>query len=202
VVLDRKLRDHGVSHLDLVVATHAHADHVAGLTRVVGGWMVGELWAAFPPHRTDESEALLAAASEAGVPVREPAVGEVYRLGALDLEVLGPRRRYKSPNDQSIVLLVRGPAGSMLLTGDVEAVAQAELAGVAADVLKVPHHGGGTSDPGWLASTGARLAVIPVGPNDFGHPVPWVIETLEGAGAEVMRTDRDGDVVVDLLSSP
>ncbi|MFO7298864.1 MAG: ComEC/Rec2 family competence protein [Actinomycetes bacterium] len=202
VVLDRKLRDHGVSHLDLVVATHAHADHVAGLTRVVGGWMVGELWAAFPPHRTDESEALLAAASEAGVPVREPAVGEVYRLGALDLEVLGPRRRYKSPNDQSIVLLVRGPAGSMLLTGDVEAVAQAELAGVAADVLKVPHHGGGTSDPGWLASTGARLAVIPVGPNGFGHPVPWVIETLEGAGAEVMRTDRDGDVVVDLLSSP
>jgi competence protein ComEC len=65
-------------------------------------------------------------------------------------------------------------------------------------VLKVPHHGGGTSEQAWLERVGADLAVISVGPNDFGHPVPWVIHTLESSGAEVIRTDESGDVAVPL----
>jgi competence protein ComEC len=65
-------------------------------------------------------------------------------------------------------------------------------------VLKVPHQGAATSDPEWLAAVGADLAVISVGPNDFGHPADWVIETLIGSGATLKRTDQDGDVVVGL----
>jgi competence protein ComEC len=62
----------------------------------------------------------------------------------------------------------------------------------------VPHHGAGTSDPDWLASTGAEEAVVSVGTNDFGHPVQWVIDVLEVSGAVVRRTDLEGTVVVDL----
>ncbi len=87
----------------------------------------------------------------------------------------------------------------MLLSGDIETHAQADLSHLRADVLKVPHQGAGTSDESWLAAVGADLAVISVGPNEFGHPVDWVVDVLEKQG-EVSRTDTHGDVVVDLAS--
>ena len=86
----------------------------------------------------------------------------------------------------------------MLLAGDIETVAQGELGHLRADVLKVPHQGAATSDPEWLLSVGADFAVISVGPNQFGHPSDWVIDELDGSGAEVVRTDESGDVVVPL----
>ena len=85
----------------------------------------------------------------------------------------------------------------MLLSGDIEVFAQSELS-VEADVLKVPHQGAATSDSEWLRQVGADLAVISVGPNSFGHPADWVIDTLRDSGAEVLRTDQHGDVVVEL----
>lgn len=87
-----------------------------------------------------------------------------------------------------------------MLTGDIEVHAQGDLAGVEADVLKVPHQGGATSDLEWLAQVGAEQAVISVGPNDFGHPAPEVVDALAQAGAKMTRTDEVGDVVIDLGS--
>ena len=80
----------------------------------------------------------------------------------------------------------------------MEAIAQADLGPLPADVLKVPHQGAATSDLHWLAASAAGVAVISVGPNDFGHPAPEVIAALEAAGAQVRRTDLEGDVVVAL----
>jgi competence protein ComEC len=89
----------------------------------------------------------------------------------------------------------------MLLSGDIETHAQADLDWLRADVLKVPHQGAGTSDGEWLASVESEVAVISVGSNDFGHPVDWVVELL-GEHGEVLRTDEDGDVVIDLTIGP
>lgn len=197
-LLVERLREFGVRHLDLVVMTHGDADHAGGLEALPGRIGIGEIWERSAPHQTASGDRFLAGAIGLRIPVLQPAVGTRVELGAVDIEVLGPERRYASPNDQSIVLLVTGPSRTMLLSGDIEVVAQGELAGLEVDVLKVPHHGGGTSDPDWLASTGAELAVISVGINDFGHPVPWVIDVLETSGAVVRRTDVDGTVVIDL----
>ncbi len=84
----------------------------------------------------------------------------------------------------------------LLLSGDVEETAQQELGPIRADVLKVAHHGAATSDVEWLVDADASLAVISVGPNDFGHPSPEVVAALEASGARVARTDLDGDIVV------
>jgi competence protein ComEC len=197
-LLVERLREFGVRHIDLVVMTHGDADHAGGLEALPGRIGIGEIWERSAPHQTPAGDRFLAGAIGLGIPVRQPTVGVRADLGTVQIEVLGPGRRYASANDQSVVLLVTGPSRTMLLSGDIEVVAQAELDGLDVDVLKVPHHGGGTSDPGWLASTGAELAVISVGANDFGHPVPWVIEVLESSGAVVQRTDVDGTVVVDL----
>ncbi len=197
-VLVDHLRDLGVAHLDVVVLTHVHADHAAGLSGLVGHLSIGEVWFSGAPHRTGDADRFLELVSDAGVPVAAPVPGLGLSFGVLEVEVLGPERRYASPNDQSIVLKIQGPGRSMLLSGDIETFAQADLDGVTADVLKVPHQGAGTSDPEWLTSVGAQLAVISVGPNQFGHPVRWVVAALEGSGAEVVRTDQAGNVVVDL----
>jgi len=100
-----------------------------------------------------------------------------------------------------VVLLAEVAGVRLLLTGDVEPVGQAALArafpGLRVDVLKVPHHGSRYQDHDWLASLGARYAVVSVGAdNDYGHPAAETLDALTGQGTEVLRTDRDGDVVV------
>lgn len=196
-VLTDKLRQYGVRSLELMILTHVHADHATGLIGAVGRVAVGEAWIDIEPHATSSSRQLVQALQARGVPIQAPEPGTRKRLGGIELVVEGPLRRYASPNDQSIVITVRGPQRTMLLAGDIETHAQADLGHLRADVLKVPHQGAGTSDAGWLVSVGSELAVISVGPNDFGHPVDWVINTLE-EGNEVLRTDEEGDVVVDL----
>ena len=200
-VLAERLTHYGVDSIDLVIVSHVHADHVTGLAELVGTIPIGELWADPDPHMTPAFDDLRQAAGVAGLAVTNPQAGDTRRLGVLSLEVEGPMRRYASPNDQSIVVTVHGSARTMLLSGDIETYAQADLSELHADVLKVPHQGAATSDPAWLESVGAKLAVISVGPNDYGHPADWVIETLSRSGAEVRRTDVDGDVIVDLTAS-
>ncbi|MEX1037377.1 MAG: ComEC/Rec2 family competence protein [Acidimicrobiia bacterium] len=197
-LLVERLREFGVRHLDLVVMTHGDADHAGGLEALPGRIGIGEVWERTEPHATPVGDRFLSAAARFGIPVVQPPIGTTVQFGVVEIRVLGPVRRYESPNDQSIVLMVTGANKSMLLSGDIEVVAQSELAGLKTDVLKVPHHGGGTSDPEWLASTGAELAVISVGANDFGHPVPWVVRVLQESGAAVRRTDLEGTVVVHL----
>jgi competence protein ComEC len=125
-------------------------------------------------------------------------VGAIARVGSFVIEVLGPLRRYESPNDGSLVLLVKAAGASVLFSGDIEAVAQAELGPLRADVLKVPHQGAATSTLGWLEASAPVIAVISVGPNTFGHPSDEVIATLETGGAEVRRTDEEGTIVIRL----
>ena len=199
VVVD-KLRRYGVRSLDLMVLTHVHADHATGLTGVMDAFPVQEAWMSLEPHSTSASEAVVAGLGERRIPIVDPEVGTRFTLGTLTLIVEAPLRRYASPNDQSLVVTVAGPGRTMLLSGDIETHAQADLAHLEADVLKVPHQGAATSDADWLTDVGSSVAVISVGPNQFGHPVEWVIDALDDTN-EVVRTDEDGDVIVDLTAA-
>ena len=193
-VLRRALLDRGVQRIDLLVVTHSHADHLSGLEEITRWAAVGRLW-----HSGQEGEAfdaLLEEMTAAGVPAEVPAVGWTAQVGAFRLDVLGPVRRYESLNDGSLVLRVTAGGATLLLPGDVEAAAQADLGPLPADVLKVPHQGAATSDLEWLAASAGGVAVITVGPNDFGHPASEVVAALEAAGAMVHRTDQEGDVVI------
>ena len=109
------------------------------------------------------------------------------------------------PNNSSVVLQVTvttrdGPV-RLLLTGDIEPPAQAAILAahpdLAADVLKVPHHGSAHQDPDLFAAVHPRVAVISVGKgNTYGHPAPRTIALASGAGARVFRTDEEGQVVL------
>jgi competence protein ComEC len=198
VVMMGKLRRYGVTSIELVVLTHVHADHAAGLVEVVKRIHVGEVWAVPGTQSTPASIEFFASTGARAIDVVAPAPGLVRPVGNLTLRVEAPVRRYENPNDQSIVITVHGPKKTILLTGDIEGYAQSDLSGLHSDVLKVPHHGSDTSDPNWLSAVGAEVAVISVGDNDFGHPADEVIDILQSSGARVLRTDEDGDVTIEL----
>ncbi len=193
-LLLEKLRRYRVARLDLVVNTHPHHDHTEGLVAVLDSMPVGQMWRA--GFTDEEGDELSTAAADAGVGVSTPGVGTFVSVGGIRLEVLGPVRRYASPNDQSVVMVATVNDVSIALVGDIETHAQADLGPVPADVLKVPHQGAATSDLGWIRESAGALAVISVGPNSFGHPSREVIEALGDAGAVVVRTDQVGDVVI------
>lgn len=207
-LVDRCLDRLDVEAVPLVVLTHFHADHVDGLSGVYDGRTVGEVDTSPLPEPADRAAAVWQ--STRGE-LRIAGYGEARRVGQVTLQVLGPlpdahhegaaADEGSGPNNASVVLLVEVRGVRTLLTGDVEPEAQRLLArslpGLAVDVLKIPHHGSRFQDLDFLTGLGARVAIASAGEgNDYGHPAPETLDALAATGAEVLRTDRDGDVVV------
>lgn len=199
----------GIAALALVVISHLHADHMGGLTAALEGRSVGAV--AVGPVRQPvwAFEQVRQVAAGHGVPVLELRAGQRLSWPALVLDVLGP----KSPSDgvdpedgtdinnTSLVMRAGTRGGAVLLTGDVELLAQASLltagADLRADVLKLPHHGSRYTSPAFLAAVRPRLVLVSVGAdNRYGHPNAELLDTLRGGGALVRRTDESGDIAV------
>jgi len=195
-VLRDKLRMRNITHLDIVIVSHGDDDHLGGLIGLPGRLEIGELWVPDQPQASGAFDSFVAAAGGAGIPVRAVRAPSRARWGDIAVVVLGPRRRYAAANDGSVVVLLHAGGRSMLLAGDIEAVAQRDIDPVPIDVLLVPHHGSATSDLEWLQAIAPRLAVVSVGPNRYGHPSPVVLATLRKSGAEVLTTRGEGDIVV------
>jgi len=203
-----KLYAEGVHRLDLVVATHPHADHVAGLPAVLARFPVGLVLDPGCPGDSPAYAAFLEALAASGDPVGHPRSGARLRIGDVDIQVLGPEHcahgTDSDPNNESLVLRASVGGETVLFPGDAEVAEQTEILRderplLAATVLKVVHHGGNTSLGGFVAAVGASVAVVSVGPNRYGHPVPAVLAALARDGMRVFRTDRSGDVTVSFL---
>jgi competence protein ComEC len=201
-VLRSHLRERGIRRIDLLVISHRHADHSAGLVGITRTVPVALVW--HPPQLGESSplDLVVEEAVASGASAEVPSVGDRVGVGEFEITVLGPLRRYASPNDGSIVLLVEARGRRVLMTGDIEAIAQAELGPIPADVMKVPHQGAATSSLEWLDASRPAVAVISVGPNTFGHPSQDVIGVLGDGGAIVRRTDLDGTITIQLDAAP
>jgi competence protein ComEC len=200
----------GVDTVAVVVLSHFHDDHVAGLPGVLRERPPDVILVSPLEDPAHAAEQVVAAARSARVPVRVPSFGEVRRVGRLTWQLVGPRERFaaghrtsegSAANNASLTMLVETEGVRILLTGDMEPEAQTAmrraLPSLRVDVLKVPHHGSGYQDPVFLTGLGARLAVVSVGKgNGYGHPATEVLTLLEDSGALVRRTDESGDVAV------
>ncbi|MEU0071657.1 ComEC/Rec2 family competence protein [Streptomyces sp. NPDC006332] len=207
-LVDRCLRALGITRVPLVVLTHFHADHVAGLSGVLRGRSVGAIATTGYEEPVDQAEFVRRAAADRHIPVTPALAGERLRTGQLSWEVLWPPLRPapepEGPNDASVTLLVRSAGLRFLLLGDLEPPAQrallrspASVALAGVDVLKVAHHGSAYQDPDLIRRVAPRLALISCGAdNPYGHPAPGTVEALRAGGATVLRTDQDGAVAV------
>jgi competence protein ComEC len=225
--LVRFLAARGIDHVDVAIVSHPHPDHYLGLFALAGRVPVGELWSADEsardtlPHEAEGFAAAQAALAAHGTRIVHPPLGVTRSADDAALIVLapaadlgdgrGPRAiatadPVKSVNDTSLVVAVEYAGRRILFTGDLEAEGEADLiargTAIAADVVKVPHHGSPTSSsPALVAATRPRAAVISCGvANRFGFPSPSVVARWRAAGAAVLETDRRGAITVEVGS--
>jgi competence protein ComEC len=194
--------------IDLLVLSHPHQDHVAGLVEILDRFRVDAVLEAGIAFENPSYERLLADATAAAIPVVHARAGAEVALDAgTNLRILYPDEADASAalpdgdiNNGSVVLEIRHGAFRALLTGDAEAPVEAALVARGAlepvDVLKVGHHGSHSSSTSeFLDAVRPRVAVISAGiDNEYGHPAPETLAAL--AGVPVFRTDLDGDVEI------
>jgi competence protein ComEC len=199
-VLER-LAEAGVRRLDMLVLTHAQADHegagIAVVRRLRPGLIVngGAGWASEVQRR------LPAEAAAVDARVIAVARGDVLRMGALEAKVLWPPQALaEAPpqgdaNNRALVMHVRSGAFDLLLTADAETDVTGALPLPKVDALKVAHHGSADAGlPAFLSRTRPAVAAIEVGRgNSYGHPTPSTLAALRSVPT-VRRTDRDGTV--------
>ncbi|MFF0432191.1 ComEC/Rec2 family competence protein [Streptomyces sp. NPDC004327] len=212
-LVDRCLRELGVRRIPLLVLTHFHADHVAGLPGVLRGRAVGAIQTTGLEDPPAQAAFVRRTARAAGVPVVRAVAGERRRLGPLEWRVLWPRadpgaagvdaEGESAANDASVTLFVTAAGGvTLLLLGDLEPTSQQGLLRAVpvlppVDVLKVAHHGSAHQDPGLIRAVRPRLALVSAGrDNPYGHPSPRTVTALRAGGARVLSTDRDGAIAV------
>jgi competence protein ComEC len=196
----RRLAEAGVDRLDLLVLTHAEADHEGMALPVIAAHrprMVLDGGAGWP---TAVQRGLPDALARAGGRAVAAHAGQVLRLGPLKLHVLWPPmptagwRPDGNPNDRAVVTHVQDGAFDLLLPADAETNVTAGLDLPRVEALKVAHHGSVDEGlPAMLERTSPRVAAIEVGRNSYGHPAPSTLDALRVV-PELVRTDRDGTV--------
>lgn len=194
------LKQSGISHLDIVVASHAHADHIGGIPGALN-YATADLILC-PVKSYTESSAFAdfeKYANKNGNGITIPIVGSSYSLGGADIEILGVNSA-SGVNDSSIIMKVTYGQVSFLFTGDAESAAEWEVVSSGVDlsstVLKVAHHGSGTSTTtAFLKKVKPSFAVISVSiESTYGFPVDTVLKKLQDYGAAIYRTDQHGDI--------
>ena len=200
--LARRLRDHAVEGIDLLVLSHGHADHTAGLDDVIGGIPIARALLPRPPGGSASLERIAGRLEAAGTDVSWCTTPVELRGAGWSLRILpssppAGEGGNQSENDSALVVLA-GLAGHMVLVpGDAEGDVLGGLGLPPCAVVELPHHGSrGGIDAGELRRLAPRLAVVSVGPNTYGHPTPEMLTLLSAAGVPWARTDEHGDIAV------
>lgn len=195
------LKKLSLDHLQYIVCTHAHEDHVGGLA---GALNYATVDVAFSPVTSYDSRAFgnfVNYLDKQGVSITIPKAGDSFSLGSATVSIVGPINSSDDPNNTSIVLRIVYGDTSFLFTGDAEREEEQDIlnAGYTLDstVLKVGHHGSETSTSYvFLREIMPEYAVISVGTgNSYGHPTDAVLSRLRDADVKVYRTDLQGDVI-------
>ena len=210
LLMSKCLKRLSIREIPLLVLTHFHADHVTGLSTVLKGRSVSQVWIS---HETEPSYEYQHVIKElAGIPIHVVSQGERFRITpSISISVLWPLKN--SPplsmrsdgseiNNQSVALIINLPGVSLFAGGDIESESQFQIlaSGLVhpVDLLKVSHHGSRNQYWPLLEALKPKAAFISVGKgNIYGHPAPLLLKELASRRIPTYRTDLDGALAFD-----
>jgi competence protein ComEC len=194
------LRAHGVGGIDLVVLSHGHSDHVAGLSDVIGKLPITAAVLPRPPTPSHALDELASELREHGCAVRRCSSPLALVAGPLGLEVLPTAAQEseanQSENDHALVVVARLGGQAVLLPGDAETPALRPLGLSGLAFVELPHHGSADGfDETLLREYRPRLGIASVGEdNSYGHPSETMLRLMAAAGVPLLRTDQVGEI--------
>jgi competence protein ComEC len=196
----------GFKTIDVVALTHAHQDHLGGLTAILENFKVNELWIG----REVDSRALSqleALAKQRGTQIKHEIRGETFAWDCVEGQFLWPEIAAteiapSAKNNDSLVLRLKFGDRTLLFPGDAEKAVERSMlsendeGAIHADILKIGHHGSKNSTtPDFLSAVNPKIAIISSGEgNPYGHPSPEVLDHLQAAGVRTLRTDTNGAI--------
>lgn len=195
------LKKLNIDHLDYMVCTHAHEDHVGGLAGALNYAKVDKVFAPVTSYDSKAFSNFVKYLDKQSKSITMPSPGDEFLLGSAKVTVLGPIKATGETNNTSIVLRVVYGNTSFLFTGDAEREEEQDIlnAGftLSSSVLKVGHHGSETSSTyPFLREIMPQYAIISVGANNsYGHPTEATLSRLRDADVKVYRTDMQGDII-------
>jgi len=198
------LQNLGITHLNLVIATHPNSDHIGGLLQVLNTIPVNEVVTNGVKHTTLTYENFLDAIITSKAEYKEAKRGDTISIGNLKFDVLSPiSNNDEDLNNGSLILRLIYGKVSFLFTGDAQQAAEESMIGsgldVTATILKVAHHGSRNGSPlDFLAAVHPQVAIYSAGlGNDYGHPYPETLTALKSVGDVIIYgTDVNGTIIV------
>ena len=193
----------GIEKIDYIVCSHAHEDHLGGLSGPLNKFKVENVFAPATGSDTDAYKGFLEVTEAQGLEIKTPGPGDIIYLGSAEVTFFGPVNEDESDlNNTSIVLKVAYGETSFLFMGDAERASEEAIIEQGFDlkstVLKVGHHGSNysTTYP-FLREVMPEYGVISVGKdNIYNHPEDDLLSRLRDSGTTVYRTDFQGDIVI------
>lgn len=194
-----------LGHLDYLVSTHPHIDHVYGVASILNAVQVDLLLSPVTKWDSRAFDNVLKYVAAQGTPLVVPEEGDTLQLGDATVTILHcwPEAvDMGRTNDSSIVVRIDYGETSIIVTGDAEDWSEYMMIdsgmNLKADVLRVAHHGSKySSTMEFLQAVQPEYAVISVGKeNGYGHPDQEVLERLQAVGSRILRTDELGTIVM------
>ena len=196
------LRSAGVEFLNLIIATHPHADHIGQLDNVLNEFNVAEIWMSGDIHNTSTFDRVIDAIINSDTTYNEPRAGERYRIGSVTLEVLNPETITGNLHEGCIAVRVLYGEIAFLFTGDIEKPTEMAIIerghNVSAQIFHLGHHASGASNSReFLERVQPEVAIYSAGiDNTYGHPHEEVVKRIEEMGITIYGTDVFGTIVV------
>ena len=199
------LKNLNISHIDLLIATHAHADHITGMDKIIAKYKPRAFMDPGIPHTSLTYIRMINAIEKYNIKYYQSTARKI-QLGLMNFSVLpsaSPKIYVSEFNNNSVVIKLEYKNFSCLYTGDIERGRENQLVKISSsnlesDIIKIPHHGSSTSSiPAFIKKVNPKVAIISCGQNNrYGHPNIKTLERLEKNGIDIYRTDTNGTILI------